>query len=109
MPVCHLRHELSSGLSECLPGVATSVGTVSHSLIDHNASIRFRLFDQLQRSFVFGSVARQDIHRRDQLALGINRIAALYPSKRLLALLRPWRISGSCTDTTRSGLTPCLR
>jgi hypothetical protein len=83
MPVCHLRHELSSGLSECLPGVATSVGTVSHRLLDHNAGIRLRLFDQLQRPFVVGGVARQDIHCRDQLALGINRDLCLMPIKRL--------------------------
>ena len=36
-------------------------------------------------------------------------IAALCPSKRLLLLLCPWRISGSCTDIIRSLLTPSLR
>ena len=36
-------------------------------------------------------------------------IASLCPSKRLLLLLWPWRISGSCTDIIRSRLTPSLR
>ena len=36
-------------------------------------------------------------------------MAALCPSKRLLLLLCPWRISGSCTDIIRSRLTPSLR
>ena len=36
-------------------------------------------------------------------------MAALCPSKRLLLLLCPWRISGSCTDVIRSRLTPSLR
>ena len=36
-------------------------------------------------------------------------MAALCPSKRLLLLLCPWRISGSCTDIIRSLLTPPLR
>ena len=45
----------------------------------------------------------------------INRVsvsttaAALCPSIRCLPLLWPWRISGSCADTIRSLLTPCLR
>ena len=36
-------------------------------------------------------------------------MAALCPSNRLLLLLWPWRISGSCTDIIRSRLTPSLR
>ena len=36
-------------------------------------------------------------------------IAALCPSNRRLLLLWPWRISGSCTDSIRSRLTPSLR
>jgi hypothetical protein len=32
--------------------------------------------------------------------------AALWPSKRRVALLRPWRISRSCTATSRSGAVP---
>ena len=36
-------------------------------------------------------------------------IAALWPSKRRLLLLWPWRGSGSCTGIIRSRLTPSLR
>ena len=36
-------------------------------------------------------------------------IAALCPSNRLLLLLCPWRICGSCADIIRSRLTPSLR
>ena len=89
--------------------VAVAVGAVAHRLRDRDPGIRFRLLDQLQRLLVVLGVARQHRRRRDELALGVDGDGGLVPVEAPLALLRPWRISGSWTETTRSGLTPCWR
>jgi hypothetical protein len=62
-----------------LPGFAVPVGAISHRLLDHSGGVRLRLFHQPQRSLVVGGVARQDVRRRDQLALGIDPQMRLVP------------------------------
>ena len=76
-----------------LAGVAILIGRIGDGGGDRPAGVLLTLRHQLQRTLGARSTA----------------MAALWPSKRWLRLLRPWRISGSCTDTMRSRLTPCSR
>jgi hypothetical protein len=107
---CHLGHQLSPGLGEGSSGVAVPVSALSHRLFDHDQGIRFRLFDHLQRPLVILGVARHNVRRRDQLALGIDRDLCLVPIEAsACAVTSVAHFGVSCTDTTLSGLTPRLR
>ena len=73
------------------------------------ARVLFTLLHQFQDSGVVTGIAGQDITAVTSWESVSTTTAALCPSKRLLLLLRPWRISGSCAEGTRSRLTPSLR
>jgi len=84
--------------------LAVTIRTVSDRLADLHLGVRFCLLDQAECLLMILHVTRQHGYRRDQLALGIDRQPYLVTSKRFVALLRPWRICGSCTAPPGQGL-----
>ena len=96
-------------VGEVLPGIAVSVGGIAHGLLQRHSGVGLARLHQFQRPRVIRSVAGQYSTAVISWVSVSTTIAALCPSNRLLLLLCPWRISGSCIDIIRSRLTPSLR
>ena len=94
----HPGYQLAARIGEGLAGPAVAIGGVAHGLLHRHTGVGLALLHQLQRPQVVRSVARHTSTAVISWVPVSTTMAALCPSKRLLLLLCPWRISGSCTD-----------
>ena len=86
-PARHPGHQRPSRLGEGLAGAAVAVGGIAHGLLNRHTGVDLALLHQFQRSQVVRSVARQYVHRRNQLGIGVHHNPRLVPVEPFTAAL----------------------
>ena len=78
-PSRHAGHQSAACVGKVLAGTAVPVGGIAHGFHHRRAGADLALHHQLQRAPAVPGIARQHLHRRDQLAGGVHRHVGLVP------------------------------
>ena len=105
----HFGHQLASRISESLPRPTVALGGVAQGCGNQASALASLCSTKSNAPRLSGALPGSMSTAVINWVSVSTTMAAWCPSKRLLLLLRPWRISGSCTDIIRSRLTPSLR
>ena len=86
-PPRHPGHQSAARVGEVLAGAAVAVGGIAHGFNYRRAGADLALLTQLQGAPAVPGMAWQQVHRRDQLAVGVHRDGGLVTVAPVVAAL----------------------